>query len=192
MADTPDYPVLPFETQEDFRKWLEINHTKVPGIWLKMYKKDTGIHSINYQEALREALCFGWIDGQSKKGDDEYYVQKFTPRRPRSMWSKRNRDIVAELIKDGLMMSAGQAQIDAAKADGRWESAYDSPSNMFVPDDFLKELAKHKKAEAFYNTLNRANTYAIAYNLNTAKKPETRERRFNKFLEMMKKGEKIH
>ena len=187
-----DYQILFFKDAKYFRQWLQKNHASCPGIWLQMYKKDTGIESITYKPALLEALCFGWIDGQSKKGDDKYYIQKFTPRRPRSMWSKRNRDFVAELIKEGKMTPAGQAEIDRAKADGRWDAAYDSPVHMKVPDDFIEALKKFPKAEAFYNSLNRTNTYAMAFQLNTAKKPETRERRFNKLLEMMKEGKKLY
>lgn len=188
----PEYEVINFKTQKEFRTWLDKNHTKSPGIWLKMFKKHTGIPSINYKQALDEALCYGWIDGVSNKGDDQYFIQKFVPRGKRSMWSQRNRDHIARLTKEGMMMPAGMAQVEAAKADGRWESAYAPPSEMFVPDDFLAELKKFPEAEAFYNSLNRTNTYAMAFQLATAKNPETRQRRFDRLLQMMKVGKKLY
>jgi uncharacterized protein YdeI (YjbR/CyaY-like superfamily) len=157
-----------------------------------MYKKATGIESVNHPEALDEALCYGWIDGQSKSYDEESWLQKFTPRRKKSLWSKRNIEHIERLRKAGKMTQAGEKEVEAAKADGRWAAAYDGPATIKMPEDFLKELAKDKKAEAFFNTLNKTNIYAIAWRLQTAVKPETRERRFNKLLEMLKKGEKIH
>jgi uncharacterized protein YdeI (YjbR/CyaY-like superfamily) len=181
-----------FDTQPKWREWLEKNHTSKLGVWLKFYKKASGITSLNYDQALDEALCFGWIDGMAKRYDEESYLQRFTPRRPKSMWSKRNREHVARLIKEKKMTAAGLAQIDAAKKDGRWDSAYDSPSNMEIPKDFLERLSKNKKAKAFFETLNKTNTYAIFWRLQTAKKPETRERRMNAILEMLEKGEKLH
>ena len=187
-----DYEIIPFKTQADFRKWLHKNHASVPGIWLKMFKKDSGIESINYKQALDEALCYGWIDGQSKSGDDKYWIQKFTPRRKKSMWSKRNIEHIERLRKEGKMREAGEKEVEAAKADGRWAAAYDGPATIKMPEDFLKELSKDKKAEAFFNTLNKTNTFAIAWQLQTAVKLETRERRFKKLLEMLKKGKKIH
>ena len=157
-----------------------------------MFKKDSGVKSVTYDEALDVALCYGWIDGQKNKHDARSWVQKFTPRRARSIWSKRNVEHVERLIAEGKMTAAGWVQIEAAKADGRWTRAYDAAKDMKVPEDFLKELSKNKKAKAFFDTLNKANTYAIAWRLQTAKKPETRERRMNALLEMMKKGEKLH
>jgi uncharacterized protein YdeI (YjbR/CyaY-like superfamily) len=191
-TETTDYVVMSFETTDQWRKWLEKNHADSPGLWLRMYKKASGIKTITYLEALHEALCYGWIDGQVKPFDETSWIQKFTPRRKRSMWSKRNIGFAEQLIKDGKMTSAGLKEIEEAKADGRWEAAYDSPSNMTVPEDFLKELTKNKKAEEFFKTLNKSNTYAIAWRLQTAKKPETREKRMKQILEMMAKGEKFH
>lgn len=188
----PELEIVFFQNQEDFRSWLHKNHETCPGIWLKMYKKDSGVPSINYKQALDEALCYGWIDGQSKKGDDLFYIQKFVPRGKRSMWSQRNQEHIARLTKEGKMMPAGIAQIEAAKSDGRWDAAYAPPSEMFVPEDFLIALKKFPEAEAFYQTLNRTNTYAIAFQLATAKKPETRVRRFEKLLNLMKEGKKLH
>ena len=148
--------------------------------------------TITYAEALDVALCYGWIDGQKKPYDTKSWLQKFTPRRPKSIWSKRNREHIARLEKSGKMRAAGGKQVAAAKADGRWEQAYDSQSNMVVPADFLKELAKNKKAETFFKLLNKTNTYAIVWRIQTAKKIETRDKRMKAILEMLKKEEKFH
>lgn len=187
-----DYPIIPFEKQELWRDWLEQNHDKVDGVWIRIYKKASGITSVTHAGALEEALCYGWIDGQGKKYDEVSYLQKFTPRRAKSIWSKRNISQVKRLEKEGKMQPAGLEQIKAAKVDGRWEKAYDSPSNMTMPDDFLKELAKDKKAQAFFETLNKTNTYAIGWRLQTAKKPETRKKRMKMILEMLANEEKFH
>lgn len=187
-----EYPVLFFETPAAFRKWLEKNHAVASGIWLRMYKKKSGVASINYDLALDEALCYGWIDGQVKTYDEQSYIQKFTPRRTRSMWSKRNIEHVARLEKEGRMMPSGIKEVEAAKADGRWDVSYDSPSNMGAPEDFLKELSKNKKSAEFFNSLSKANQYAINWRLQTAKKPETREKRMKLILEMLAKGMKFH
>src|SRR5262249_35841977 len=137
-------------------------------------------------------LCYGWIDGQRKSHDDTYFLQKFTPRRPKGLWSKRNIDKVTRLIAEGRMQPSGLAEAEAAKQDGRWKAAYDSPRNMTVPEDCLKALKKNKEALAFFNTLNKANIYAIAWRLQTAKKPETRQRRFDALLAMLEREEKLH
>lgn len=185
--------IVEFSSSAKWNAWLKKNHLSVEeGIWLRMFKKDSGVKSVTYDEALDVALCYGWIDGQKNKHDARSWVQKFTPRRARSIWSKRNVEHVERLIAEGKMTAAGLVQIEAAKADGRWTRAYDAAKDMKVPEDFLKELSKNKKAKAFFDTLNKANTYAIAWRLQTAKKPETRERRMNALLEMMKKGEKLH
>jgi len=186
-----DYPVKLFLTRKDWEDWLKHEHA-TNGVWIKFAKKGTGAASVTYDEALEIALCYGWIDGLTHKLDEKYYIIKFTPRGPRSMWSKRNCEIVSRLIQEGKMRKPGLEKIDAAKKDGRWDRAYESPKNMLVPEDFLKELAKDKKAMEFYKTLTRVNTYAIAFQLHTAKKPEIRERRFQKLLEMLKRGEKLH
>ncbi len=192
MPKELDLTVKEFKTQAAWEKWLEKNHAKSPGVWMRFYKKASGVKSMNYDQALDGALCYGWIDGQTNKYDDVSWVQRFTPRRPRSIWSKRNVGHVDRLTKAGKMTPAGQAQIDAAKADGRWAIAYDSHSTMEIPEDFLKALAKNKKALAFFESLNKANLYSIAFRLQTAKKPETREKRMKQILEMMKNGEKFH
>jgi len=181
-----------FETPREWRHWLTKHHATPEGIWLRFFKKASGVKSITYAEALDEALCFGWIDGQLKKCDAESWLQKFTPRRSKSIWSKRNRAHVARLIKEKRMTAAGLKEIEKAKKDGRWERAYDSPKDMQVPADFLRELKKDKRAYAFFQTLNKANTYAIAWRLQTAKKTETREKRMRALLELLAQGEKLH
>lgn len=191
MAEKKDIPTKSFPSQQKWREWLEKNHSKTDGIWLRIFKKDSGNKTVTHLEALDEALCFGWIDGQRNSHDEISFMQKFTPRRTRSIWSKRNRENVERLIAAGQMTPAGQAEIDRAKKDGRWDAAYDSPANMQVPEDFLKELKKNKKAYAFFETLNKTNKFAIAFRMHTAKRPETRERRKQKFLEMMERGEKL-
>ncbi|HSE41172.1 MAG TPA: YdeI/OmpD-associated family protein [Acidobacteriota bacterium] len=191
MTDPVDV-VLAFPSQKDWKRWLAKNHSKSSGIWLKFFKKDAGIASVTYDEALDEALCYGWIDGQLKKYDEKSYIQKFTPRRKKSLWSKRNKDHVARLISEGRMTQSGLKEIELAKADGRWDRGYDSPSNMKIPDDFLKEVSKNKKSKEFFDTLNRANKYSIAWRLQTATKPETRQKRMKAILEMLKEGKKFH
>lgn len=181
-----------FVSPNEWEAWLSQQHASSKGLWLKIAKKASGIVSITYDEALMVALCYGWIDGLLNTFDEKFYLQKFTPRGPKSMWSKRNREIVARLIAEKKMQPVGLAAIEAAKKDGRWDQAYDSPANMKMPDDFLQALAKDKKAEAFFKTLNKTNTYAIAWRLQTAKKPETREKRMKMLLAMLAKGEKIH
>jgi uncharacterized protein YdeI (YjbR/CyaY-like superfamily) len=184
--------IVSFASPVEFRRWLDRNHAASDGIWLRFFKKGSGRKSINHAEALDQALCFGWIDGQAKPGDERSWLQKFTPRRAKSGWSRLNTTHVDRLIKTGQMARAGLDAVAAAKADGRWQAAYDSPRNAAPPEDFLKALGKHKKAKAFFETLNRVNVYAIVYRLQTAKKPETREKRMKMILEMLKRGEKFH
>jgi uncharacterized protein YdeI (YjbR/CyaY-like superfamily) len=191
MADT-DVPVRSFKTPKEWRKWLTKHHAKSAAIWLRFFKKASGAKSITYAEALDEALCFGWIDGQSKKHDARSWLQKFTPRRRKSLWSKRNREHIARLIKEKRMTAAGVKEVEMAKKDGRWEGAYDSPKNMQVPADFLRGLKKDKRAYLFFQTLNKANTYAIAWRLQTARKPETRDKRMRALLQMLGQGKKLH
>ncbi len=187
-----DTPTKSFPTAEAWRGWLQKNHATSSGIWLRIFKKDSGIQTVTYAEALDEALCFGWIDGQKDKYDTESFLQKFTRRRPKSVWSKRNREHVERLTKEERMQPEGLKEVEEAKADGRWESAYDSPATMKVPDDFVQELKKDKKAYELFLSLNKANTYAIAWRLHTAKKPETREARMKALLEMMRTEKKLH
>lgn len=183
---------LAFKSSISFRDWLEKNHAAAEGIWLQIYKKDSGKVSITYAEALDQALCFGWIDGQKQPNDGNSWLQKFTPRRAKSGWSKLNTQHAERLIKSGQMSHAGLEAVEAAKADGRWEAAYESSRNAAPPEDFMKLLDKNKEAKAFFTSLNKANVYAIVYRLQTAKKPETRERRINKIVEILTRGEKFH
>ena len=184
--------IISFESQDLFEQWLSQNYTIYEGIWLRFYKKDSGKTSIVYQQALDVALCFGWIDGQAKKYDEQSYLQKFTPRRIRSQWSKRNVEKTFTLIKEGKMQAPGIAEIERAKADGRWERAYDSQSNMIIPEDFLKELSLHEDAHNFFQSLDKTNHYSIVYRLQTAKDEATREKRKTIIIEMMKRKEKFH
>ena len=189
--DTP-YPLLPVANQKEWSQWLRRNHATSEGVWLRFFKKDSGRQDLMYEQALQEALCYGWIDGQSRPLDEISWKQKFTPRRPRGTWSRRNRERVAMLIRDGRMKPAGMKEVQAAKEDGRWDQAYESPSRMVVPPDFLAALRKDRAAYAFYKTLNRANTYAIAYRLQTARTAQTRDRRKAALLAMLSRGEKLH
>lgn len=181
-----------FRTPAEFRKWLTANHLKSAGIWVCFAKKGAAEKSINHAEALDQALCFGWIDGQALKHDETSWLQKFTRRRPRSLWSKINAGHVERLIKAGQMTATGHAEIEAAKKDGRWSAAYDSPSKATIPKDFLKALARDEKAKAFFDTLNKTNRYSIAWRLQTARKLETRQRRMEMILAMLSRGEAFH
>lgn len=171
-----------FKSQESWRNWLDKNQDMQEGIWLQVFKVNSGIESIKITEALDEALCFGWIDGQRKSYDEQSYLQKYTPRRAQSIWSKRNIGIVEKLIADGKMMPRGYVEIEKAKTDGRWARAYDSHTTMQDAEDLLQELAKDKEAEAFYQSLSKTNKFAINFRLQTAKKPETRAKRLREIL----------
>lgn len=184
--------ILSFRSSSEFRTWLAANHRQSAGIWLRIFKKDSGESSVTYAEALEEALCFGWIDGQKQRHDEVSWRQRFTARRPKSGWSKINTQHAKRLIAAGRMTAAGRAQINAAKKDGRWTAAYDSPSNATFPEDFLAALRRNRKAQAFFESLNKANRYAIAYRLQTAKKPETKQRRMKMILAMLDRGEAFH
>lgn len=184
--------ILSFPSPVEFRNWLKKNHDGSSGIWLRIWKVSAGTPTVTYAEALDEALCFGWIDGQKKPYDSRSWLQKFTPRKSGSRWSKKNTEHAERLIKAKKMTPSGLREVKAAKSDGRWNSAYDSSSNAKVPEDFLKELAKNKKAKAFFETLNKTNLYSISYRLQTAKKAETRERRIKAIIEMLERGEKFH
>lgn len=187
-----EYPMLTFKNSEEFEVWLSEHHRKANGLWLQIFKKAANKKGITRKEALDEALCFGWIDGQAKKLDEESYLQKFTPRRPGSLWSKRNTEHIARLTNLGKMKPAGMKEVEEAKADGRWEKAYDPPSEMTVPEDFLSELSNYPKAKDFFESLNKTNKYAITWRLQTAKKQETRERRMEEILKMLSEGKKFH
>jgi uncharacterized protein YdeI (YjbR/CyaY-like superfamily) len=187
-----DALIKSFKNAAGFEAWLKKNHAKSPGLWIKIYKKNSGTKSISYSEALDEALCWGWIDSQKKSFDNLAFLQRFTSRRHRSIWSKRNREHVARLVKAGKMQPSGLKEVEAAKKDGRWEAAYDSSTGMAMPSDFLKALNKNERAKKFFYTLNRANTYAIAWRLQTAMKPETREKRMIAIIAMLQSGKKFH
>ena len=187
-----DIPILPFANKKKWADWLARQHDKSAGMWLKFAKKGTGIPSVTYEEALDVALCYGWIDGQKKGFDDQYWLQKFTPRGKKSIWSKINTEKAEKLIARGEMRPAGLKAIEAAKQDGRWDAAYESQKNISVPEDFLSALEKDKKAKAFFATLSGANRYAFLFRIQTAKKAETREKRIRQFVEMLEKGETFH
>jgi len=183
---------ISFASAKAFRTWLSRHHAKSNGIWLRIYKKDSEKPTVTYAEALDEALCFGWIDGQKKPFDEESWLQKFTPRRPRSVWSKANTEHIERLIKSKKMTAAGMKEVEAAKADGRWDAAYDRFSQARVSDDFLQALEKNPKAKAFYETLNKTNLFSIAYRLQTAKREETKQKRIKEIVAMLARGEKFH
>ncbi len=187
-----DLPVKAFKTQKDWEKWLAKNHSKPDGIWLRFYKKASGVKTIVYAEALDAALCYGWIDGQSNRYDEKSYVQRFTPRRKRSVWSKTNIAHTARLKKLGRMKPAGLAAIAEAKKNGRWANAYHPQSRATLPEDFLEALGKKKKAKKFFESLNKVNKYAIYYRLNATQKPETREKKIKNIIVMLKNGQKFH
>lgn len=192
MQKTDTLPTLPFESQQSWESWLNEHHASARGVWLKIAKKEADIASVSYAEALDVALCYGWIDGQKAAFDAQFWLQKFTPRGPKSIWSKINCDKAEALMADGRMQSAGLRQVDLAKADGRWNAAYASQRTIDIPDDFQRELDANPQAQAFFNTLNSANRYAILFRIQTAKKPETRAERIRKFIAMLVRGEKIH
>ena len=181
-----------FRSSKELRAWLAKEHARAPGLLLRIYKKASGVPSVTYAEALDQALCFGWIDGQKLPFDANSWVQKFTPRRAKSGWSKKNVAHVDRLIRAGQMTPAGLKEVEGAKADGRWAAAYDSSTTATVPPEFVKELARNAKAKQFYATLNKANLYAIAYRLQTAKRPETKIKRMKLIIDMLARGEKFH
>lgn len=192
MQPKKDLPIVEFENVKAMETWLSKNYAKCEGIWIRMFKKETGTPSITRDEAIDAGLCYGWIDSQANKLDDVSWLQRYTPRKAKGMWSKRNVESVARLIVEKRMRAPGLAAVEAAKKDGRWDRAYDKPSAMEVPTDFLAAVKKHKKAHALFLTLNKANLYAIAWRLQTAKKPETRQKRFDALLAMLKDGKKLH
>jgi uncharacterized protein YdeI (YjbR/CyaY-like superfamily) len=191
-GDKTELPVMPFKDQRAWSAWLEKHHAKLPGVWLKLAKKGSETKSVTYSEALEEALRYGWIDGQKQGHDESFWLQKFTPRGPKSIWSKINREKAETLIREGKMKPAGLKAIESARRDGRWEAAYDSQSGATVPDDLQAELDRRPKAKAFFATLNSANRYAVLWRIQTAKKAETRAKRIEKLVGMLERGEKLH
>lgn len=182
---------LPFETPQDWAGWLAAHHASAPELWLKLYRKDSGVASITWEQAVIEALAYGWIDGLKKPGNETFWYQRFTPRKPRSSWSQKNRGHVEKLMAEGRMQAAGLAQVTAARADGRWDAAYAGGKGAVVPDDFLAAVALDKVAEATYQTLNARNRFAIYYRLTTAKRPETRAKRLADLVAVLARGQRI-
>lgn len=187
-----ELPVIGFSSQAAWRAWLDKHHEEPEGLWLKIAKKASGIPTFTYAEALEVALCYGWIDGQKGRFDEQHFVQRFTPRRPRSKWSKINCTKAMELIERGEMKPAGLREVERAKADGRWAAAYASQSTATVPEDLQRELDRNKRAREFFATLSSVNRYAILYRIQDAKRPDTRARRIEKYVEMLSKHETIH
>ena len=189
MPEVDNKLMQPFETPECFYEWLRLNHNTEAELWLKIYKKASGIQSIDWSEAVKMALCWGWIDGIKKSVDGDCYTQRFTPRRAKSIWSKRNTEHVAALIEQGLMQAAGLAHVEAAKADGRWQAAYSISDGLLMPEDFLAAVEASTKnngsTKEFFDTLSKSSRNMIAYGLTSAKKEETRKKRFDKFLAML-------
>jgi len=185
-------PRLAFASQKAWHDWLAEHHRTSEGLWLKIAKKDSKIPSVTYAEALESALCYGWIDGQKQKCDDEFWLQKFTLRKPKSIWSAVNRQKALDLIEAGKMQPPGLAAIEAAKANGLWDNAYSSSSTAIVPEDLLQALAPFPEALAFFEALNRSNRYSILFRLETARKPETRQRKIAEMVERMKNEQLYH
>lgn len=191
METLNDMPVMQFADQDAWQVWLEAEGGQSVGLWLKIAKKASGEQSVNYAEALDIALCYGWIDGQKRSYDDKFFLQKFTPRRPKSTWSKINVDKIAVLVAAGRMRSAGLAAVEAAKADGRWDQAYASPSTMTVPEDFQAALDASPTAQAFFATLNKTDRYSFLWRVSTARKPETRQARIETYISMLEAGQRL-
>jgi uncharacterized protein YdeI (YjbR/CyaY-like superfamily) len=193
MAEqVPDLPVEEFATAKAWERWLARHHTTAPGLWLKIAKKGTGVKTVDITDAIEVALCYGWIDGLRHGHDDTYFRQRFTPRKPRSKWSQINRDRVEALIAAGRMRPAGQAQVDAAKADGRWDAAYAGARTIEVPDDLTRALRRNSKARRAFESLDSTNRFAILFRIHDAKRPETRARRIEQFVTMLEEGRTIH
>jgi uncharacterized protein YdeI (YjbR/CyaY-like superfamily) len=185
-------PVMSFESTDAWEAWLADHHADSPGLWLKIAKKGAAGRTISYSEALDVALCHGWIDGQKGRYDDDYWLQRFTPRKPSSKWSKINTERVAALTASGRMRPAGLREVERAQADGRWEQAYESQSRVTVPEDLARALAANERAREFFATLDSANRYAILYRIGAAKKPETRAKRIDTYVAMLSEHKKIH
>lgn len=192
MKQEQSLPIIHFRTQQEWIDWLDQNHASSSGIHLKLAKRDSGIASVSQGEAVEVALCFGWIDGLAGSFDDQFWLLRFTRRRRRSKWSKINCERALTLVELGRMRAAGQAEIDSAKRDGRWEAAYASPRNMTVPDDLQGRLEENPRALTFFNELDGRNRYAILYRIHDAKKPETRARRIEKFVAMLNDGQTLY
>ncbi len=191
MSTEQDLPIVEAADQRAWRAWLEANHASGTGAWLKFAKKSSPTPSVSYGEAVEEALCYGWIDGQARSYDEHYYLQRFTPRRARSKWSQINRDKATRLLAEGRVSPAGLAQIEAAKADGRWEAAYPAQSEATVPEDLQQALDQNRKAKAFFETLSGSTRYAFLYRLHNVSKPESRARRIANYIELLNAGKTL-
>ncbi|WP_028468397.1 YdeI/OmpD-associated family protein [Neptunomonas japonica] len=189
MPEPDPLRIMTFATPQDLNKWLQENHATESELWVKIFKKNSGTQSVTWNDVVIEILCWGWIDGVKKSLDDQAYLQRITPRTARSNWSKRNTEHVERLISEDRMKESGLVHIRAAKADGRWENAY-VVSEMEVPEDFLAALESQPSVKQFFETLNKSSRYVIAYGLTSAKKPETRQRRFTKYMTMLIHEEK--
>jgi uncharacterized protein YdeI (YjbR/CyaY-like superfamily) len=187
-----DLPVLAFGSLQSWRDWLAGHHQTSSGLWLKIAKKGAAAPTVSYSEAIDGALCYGWIDGQKGKLDDEYWLQRFTPRKPRSRWSKINREKAERLIAEGRMQPAGLREVESARADGRWDAAYAGQATATVPPDLARELDLNPVAKAFFATLNSVNRYAILYRIQDAKRPQTRADRIAKYIAMLNEHKTIH
>jgi uncharacterized protein YdeI (YjbR/CyaY-like superfamily) len=187
-----DLPILEFTDRVAWQSWLDEEHESSRGVWIKIAKKASGIPTVTHAEALEDALCYGWIDGQRAPHDDTHFLQRFTPRRPRSRWSEINRDKAIQLIEQGRMKPAGLAQIQAAKADGRWEAAYAPQSSQAVPEDFQRALDDNPAANEFFKTLKGVRRYAFLYRIGDAKRPETRARRIKEYVALLAEGRTLN
>jgi uncharacterized protein YdeI (YjbR/CyaY-like superfamily) len=192
MSTEIHLPIISFVSRDVWQAWLAEHHTTSIGLWLKIARKGSGIVTVSYAEALDVGLCYGWIDGQKGRFDDDHWLQRFTPRKARSRWSKINRARATELIEQGEMKPAGLKAVEQARADGRWDAAYEGQGTATVPDDLRRELEKNEKALAFFATLDGTNRYAILYRIQDAKKPETRARRIEKYVAMLNEQKKIY
>ena len=180
-----DLPVLGFSDQAAWESWLDEQHARSAGIWLRIAKKGSGVPSVSYPEALEVAICFGWIDGQKGRLDDDHWLQRFTPRKPGSKWSKINAGKAAELINSGRMRPAGRREVEQAQSDGRWEVAYEGQRTITVPEDLRRALAGNDAAREFFATLSGVNRYAILYRIGSVKRPETRARKIAQYVAML-------
>ncbi|HEY2161518.1 MAG TPA: YdeI/OmpD-associated family protein [Solirubrobacteraceae bacterium] len=185
MSSRPELPIVELRDQPAWRRWLEANHDSPDGVWLKLAKKASPTSTVTYAEAVEEAVCFGWIDGQVRRYDEHFYLQRFTPRRASSQWSQINRDKAERLIAEGRMHAAGLARVEAAKADGRWEAAYPAQSDAQVPEDLERALDANPAAKEFFDTLTGSTRYAFLYRLHNVRKPEARAKRIADYVERL-------
>ena len=192
MEKHDKYPILEFKNSAAFEKWISKNYEVADGLWLKFAKANTGVITVTYAEAVDVALCYGWIDGMAKRLDDVYYLQKFTPRRERSIWSEINKKKVAALIRSKRMHESGLAAVREAKRNGRWSTAYGSSKTIKVPKDFQEALKKSPKALAFFKTLNSTNRFAMLFRLSQLKREETKQKRIAEYVKMLEEGKKLH